>query len=305
MGWSYNAKSPIEIYWYRFLNEKSRVLRTRSGFRFYGTIQTDGVSVSVIKKTAAAKEKSSWKAKKRDTEANAAIETSGSAQAAPVESTATGSSPEDQPKKPKKRRKREKPGEKKSGEFTYIHELSPEQLANMKNPIFMDPGRQDIVFGMTDESTSEEKALFRYTWSQKAKETRTTYYHKLREKVKKEHPDSSEIKAAEARLSAFPCTSIFPSKYEQYVRTRAAVWPVLSKFYTNTMTTSKNGNSPQPIHRKLRQSAHIKQQQADEQLAKSIRVTCDAEKLTVILGNWSAPMARYHEPIRGSDFGEC
>ncbi|KAJ1667665.1 hypothetical protein IW140_001278 [Coemansia sp. RSA 1813] len=302
MGWSYNTKSPIESYWYRFLNEKSRVLWARNGFRSYGMIQTDDVSVSVIKKTATAKEKSSWKAKKRDIEANAAIETSGSGQTAPVESMATGSPPEDQPKRPKKPKKRERPGEKKSGEFTYIHELSPKQLANMKPPIFMDPGRQDIVFGMTDESTSEEKALFRYTRSQKAKETRTTHYRKLREKVKKEHPDSNEIKTAETRLAAFSCTSIFPGKYEQYVRTRAAVWPVLSKFYTNTMTTSKNGNSPQPIHRKLRQSAHIKQQQADEQLAKSIRVTCDDENPTVILGNWSAPMARYHEPIRGVGF---
>ncbi|KAJ2209655.1 hypothetical protein EV179_006544, partial [Coemansia sp. RSA 487] len=145
MGWSYNAKSPIESYWYRSLNKKSRVLRTRNGFKFYGTIQTDGMSVSVIKKTATAKEKSSWKAKKRNTEANAAIETSGSGLTAPAESTATGSLPEeDQPKKRKKRRKREKPGEKKLGEFIYIHELSPEQLASMKNPVFMDPGRQDI-----------------------------------------------------------------------------------------------------------------------------------------------------------------
>ncbi|KAJ1769898.1 hypothetical protein LPJ74_003619, partial [Coemansia sp. RSA 1843] len=299
MDWSYNAKSPIEIYWYRFLNEKSRVLRTRNGFRFYGTIQTDGVSVSVIEKTATAKEKSSWKAKKRDTEAIAVIKASGSRPVDPIDSIATGSLPEDQTKKS---RKREKPGEKKSGEFTYIHELSPEQLASMKTPIFMDPGRQDIVFGMADESTSEDKALFRYTRSQKAKETRTTRYRKLREKVKNEHPDSNEIKAAEARLAAFSCTSIFPGKYEQYVRTRAAVWPVLSRFYTNTMTASKNGNSPQPIHRKLRQSAHIKQQQADEQLAKSIQATCDDEKPTVILGNWSAPMARYHEPIRGVGF---
>ncbi|KAJ2091579.1 hypothetical protein IW140_000970 [Coemansia sp. RSA 1813] len=167
---------------------------------------TDGMSVSVIKKTATAKEKSSWKAKKRNTEANTAIEASRSGLTAPVKSTATGPLPEDQPKKRKKPRKREKPGEKKSGEFAYIHELSPEQLASMKTPIFMDPGRQDIVFGMTDESTSEEKALFRYTRSQKAKETRTTHYRKLREKVKNEHPDSNEIKAAEARLAAFSCT---------------------------------------------------------------------------------------------------
>ncbi|KAJ2566465.1 hypothetical protein IW140_004934 [Coemansia sp. RSA 1813] len=301
MGWRYSTKSPIETYWYRFLNIKSRMLQTRNGFRFYGTIQTDGVSVSVIKMTAAAKEKSSWKTKKRGTEANAAIDTSGSRLTAPVESMATGSLPENQLKKPKKPKKREKPGEKKPGEFTYIHELSPEQLASMKTPIFIDPGRQDIVFGMTDESTSEEKALFRYTRSQKAKETRTTRYRKLREKIKKEHPDSNEIKAAKTRLAAVSCTSVLPGKYEQYIRTRAAVWPVLSRFYTNTMTTSKNRNNPQLIiHRKLRQSAHIKQQQADEQLAKSIRATCDDENPTVILGNWSAPMARYHEPIRGT-----
>ncbi|KAJ1664078.1 hypothetical protein EV178_004449 [Coemansia sp. RSA 1646] len=302
MDWDYNSKSPIEIYWYRLFNEQLKVLRIRHGFRFYGTIQTDGVSVSVIKKTAIAKEKGGWKAEKRDAEANAAIEASRGGPTAPVGSAATDSLPEDHPKKSRRPRKREKLEEKKSGEFTYIHELSPEQLANMENPIFMDPGRQDIVFGMTYESTSEEKALFRYTRSQKAKETRTTRYRKLREDAKKEHPDSNEIKAAEARLATFSCTSILPGKYEQYVRTRAAVWPVLSKFYTNTMTTSKDRNSHQPIHRKLRQSAHIKQQQADEQLAKSIRVTCDDEKPTVILGNWSAPMARYHEPIRGVGF---
>ncbi|KAJ1663317.1 hypothetical protein IW140_005101 [Coemansia sp. RSA 1813] len=302
MGWSYNAKFPIENYWYRFLNEKSRVLGTRNGFRFYGTIQTDGVSVSVIKKTVAAKEKSSRKVKKRDAEANTAIDASKSGLTAPIESTATGSLSEDQPKKRKKPRKRENPGEKKSDEFTYIHELSPEQLASMKNPVFMDPGRQDIVFGMTNESTSDEKALFRYTRSQKAKETQATRYRKLREKVKNEDPDSNEIQAAEARLSAFSCTSVLPDKYEQYVRTRATVWSVLSRFYRNTMTTSKTRNSPQPIHRKLRQSAHINQQQTDERLAKSIRATCDDEKPTVILGNWSAPMTRYHEPIRGVGF---
>ncbi|KAJ1768274.1 hypothetical protein IW140_005698 [Coemansia sp. RSA 1813] len=105
MNWNYNAKFPIEIYWYRFLNEKSRVLRAKNDFRFYGTIQTDGVSVSVIKKTAKAKEKSSRKAKKRETEANAAIETSGRGLTALAESTATGLLPEDQPKKRKKPRK--------------------------------------------------------------------------------------------------------------------------------------------------------------------------------------------------------
>ncbi|KAJ1662267.1 hypothetical protein EV178_006033, partial [Coemansia sp. RSA 1646] len=113
MNWNYNTKSPIESYWYRLFNEQSRVLQTRNSFRFYGTIQTDGVSMSVIKKTAAAKEKSSWKAKKRGTKADAAIEASGSGRTAPVESTATSPLPEDQPKKRKKSRKREKPGEKK------------------------------------------------------------------------------------------------------------------------------------------------------------------------------------------------
>ncbi|KAJ1668330.1 hypothetical protein EV178_000676 [Coemansia sp. RSA 1646] len=94
----------------------------------------------------------------------------------------------------------------------------------------------------------------------------------------------------------------FPGKYEQYVRTRAAFWPVLSKFYTNSMTASNNGNNPQPIHRKLWQSAHIKKQQADEQLAKCIRATYNYEKPTVILGSWSTPMVRYYEPIQGIGF---
>ncbi|KAJ2709493.1 hypothetical protein H4R19_004221 [Coemansia spiralis] len=52
---AYNDKKPFEIYWEQALELKGDVCRERRGKHFWGTIQTDGVSVSVIKKTEAAK----------------------------------------------------------------------------------------------------------------------------------------------------------------------------------------------------------------------------------------------------------
>nr|KAI9322101.1 hypothetical protein BX666DRAFT_2016927 [Dichotomocladium elegans] len=43
-----------------------------------------------------------------------------------------------------------------------------------------------------------------------------------------------------------------------------------------------------PLHRKLRLSAYINQKQADARL-----------DTVLVMGNWSAPIARFHEPIRG------
>ncbi|KAJ2078153.1 hypothetical protein H4R24_004679 [Coemansia sp. RSA 988] len=53
-----------------------------------------------------------------------------------------------------------------------------------------------------------------------------------------------------------------------------------------------------PLHRKLRLSAYINQQQADERLVCNLRNKF-GEDPVLVMGNWSAPMVRYHEPIKG------
>ncbi|PIA18777.1 hypothetical protein COEREDRAFT_38561, partial [Coemansia reversa NRRL 1564] len=62
----------------------------------------------------------------------------------------------------------------------------------------------------------------------------------------------------------------------------------------NTVTTH-------PLHRKLQLSAYINQQQADERLVPNIRekFSRNGKVHVLVMGNWSALMTRFHEPIKG------
>ncbi|KAJ2278596.1 hypothetical protein GGH14_002975 [Coemansia sp. RSA 370] len=53
-----------------------------------------------------------------------------------------------------------------------------------------------------------------------------------------------------------------------------------------------------PLHRKLRLSAYINRQRADQLLVNRLRERFSQDAV-FILGNWSASMTRFHEPIHG------
>ncbi|KAI8319374.1 hypothetical protein GQ54DRAFT_40123 [Martensiomyces pterosporus] len=147
---------------------------------------------------------------------------------------------------------------------------------------------------MAENSTADSPVLFRYTRNQKAMDAKSTHYHKLCEELKDGSPD---VRAAEDQLTKVHCSTMDPVKYRKYVETRAAVWPILSTFYSRTMTTHatvpykasgvstiSNGEpTPDyPVHRRLRLSAHINQQQADEQLVQSLHEKFGKDAVFVI-----------------------
>ncbi|KAJ2503665.1 hypothetical protein GGH96_000005 [Coemansia sp. RSA 1972] len=53
-----------------------------------------------------------------------------------------------------------------------------------------------------------------------------------------------------------------------------------------------------PLHCKLRLSAYLNQQRADQLLMNRLKKRFSQDAV-FILGNWGAPMAKFHEPIRG------
>ncbi|KAJ1722080.1 hypothetical protein LPJ61_005967, partial [Coemansia biformis] len=139
----------------------------------------------------------------------------------------------------------------------------------------------------------------------------------------------SDVRAAEQQLAEKSCRTWDPAEYRDYVKTRAAVWPVLSTFYAfyetaHTVSThSCHKLKAQPVnkewskrkqhkmdqytvhpardyllHRKLCLSAYLNQHQADTRLARNLRWKFGWDPV-LAMGDWSAPMARYHEPIRG------
>ncbi|KAL9551813.1 hypothetical protein MBANPS3_004084 [Mucor bainieri] len=83
-----------------------------------------------------------------------------------------------------------------------------------------------------------------------------------------------------------------------YLNTFGEVHRELLEFYA---TTRGQGLEHQfPIHRKLRLSAVIKKSRCDALLVRWLQQKFP--NATFVMGNWSAPMARYHEPIRGKGF---
>ncbi|ORE19359.1 hypothetical protein BCV71DRAFT_283587, partial [Rhizopus microsporus] len=85
---------------------------------------------------------------------------------------------------------------------------------------------------------------------------------------------------------------------EQPVQFRSEQSAVLSRFYGHTITNHDNGY---PLFRKIRLSAYFNKQRAEQKLIQDLRAKC-GEDAVFVMGNWPAPHARYHEPIRGLGF---
>ncbi|KAJ2496446.1 hypothetical protein GGH96_005822, partial [Coemansia sp. RSA 1972] len=88
--------------------------------------------------------------------------------------------------------------------------------------------------------------------------------------------------------------------FEEYLAARAEVEAELTRHYNKTMCHQQVGATmPKvPLHRKLRLSAYINRQRADQLLVNRLRKKFSRDAV-FILGNWSASMTRFHEPIRG------
>ncbi|KAJ2666734.1 hypothetical protein IW148_000724 [Coemansia sp. RSA 1199] len=202
--------------------------------------------------------------------------------------------PTDQPAQPVQWRKQK-------ADCKYIHELSQEQLQNtVGRCVLVNPSQQDLLFAMCEDSSIAEKKVYRYTRNQQRVETKQTKYKKIFQQVK-----TAEVAAAERTLSAGSYLKPDLDSYKVYLAARADVAAKLTWFYNHTMSRQRDdATTPEvPIHRKLRLSGYIKRQQADQRLVKRLRAKfkpkeSDSEPV-FIMGNWSAPMAKFHEPIQG------
>ncbi|KAJ2501790.1 hypothetical protein GGH96_001659 [Coemansia sp. RSA 1972] len=205
--------------------------------------------------------------------------------------------PSDQPVKPVK-------WQRKKANCLYIDELSQEYLqSTVGRCVLVDPGRRDLLFAMREDSTIQKKQIYRYTKCQQRRETCVTKYRKILEQVKK--ADDEDIAALERTLGVGSFIKPDLTLFKEYLAARAKVATKLTVFYNKTMSWQRDGvTTPEvPLHRKLRFSVYIKRQQADDRLVKKLRAKFKPKKTDpepiFIMGNWSAPMTQFHEPIRG------
>ncbi|KAJ2800670.1 hypothetical protein H4R20_003974 [Coemansia guatemalensis] len=138
----------------------------------------------------------------------------------------------------------EKKGKKppKCPENIFIDKLPPKELEVIKGKcVLIDPGRGDLLFCMHENSTANNPCLFHYSAPQKAKETPSTRFCKIRERAEKEH-NGGEISVAEKQLSTMPHQTIDPLKFAQYVGMRSQVSLVLHAFYEGYETTESSAH---------------------------------------------------------------
>ncbi|KAJ1744688.1 hypothetical protein LPJ58_006564, partial [Coemansia sp. RSA 1591] len=208
-----------------------------------------------------------------------------------------------------KKRRPAKPQQK--ADCQYIDELSQATLQNMAGRcVLIDPGRRDLLFAMHEDSTVEDKQLYRYTRNQQRKETRVTRFKRILEKVK-----PADIAEAERSLGAGSCVKPDLKLFKEYLKARAQVADKLTCFYNETYTVHPTSThkihkrKPKaevrayPLHRKLRLSAYVNQKQADQRLINKLRKEFGPNAV-IVIGDWSAPMNRFHEPIRGKSWRE-
>ncbi|KAJ2502046.1 hypothetical protein GGH96_001446 [Coemansia sp. RSA 1972] len=164
---------------------------------------------------------------------------------------------------------------------------------------------------MHEDSSIEKKHLYRYTRNQQDKETRQTKFKQILEKAKK--ADTKDIAALERTLGAGSCVKPDLKLFEEYLEARKQVADELTRFYNKTDTVHptsthqihkykpKSEVQAFPLHRKLQQSAYVNRKQAGQRLGKKLRKEFGPDAV-IVIGDWSAPMARFHEPIRGKSW---
>lgn len=155
--------------------------------------------------------------------------------------------------------------------------------------MLIDPSRRDLLFCMHEQSAPEEPMTYRYTSNRKANELKSKKYRKILQEAK---DGNGCVRDAESHLSKVTSRNYTAAHHCAYIRARKEEAATLSTFYEQT------------LFRKLKLSQYIKQQQADERLAKNLQRAFGQDPI-LIMGNRGAPNIKYHEPSKVLECDRC
>lgn len=115
-------------------------------------------------------------------------------------------------------------------EYQCINKLTARKLQKTTNKcVSIDPECRDLLYCMHERSKSNSKNdIYRYTLNQRAKETKSRKFTKLRQYTKRE-----EVKQFKAYLSKHPASTVNVFQFAEYLKARARVHRILSTYYTN------------------------------------------------------------------------
>lgn len=173
--------------WKNAVNLDCRVLKSNDSQTMYfqGTIETDGVGVSIVKQNFDPARKGASSDRRR------MIITDDS--------------------------------------FVYAGNLSKSELLKTKDKcILIDPGCGDLLHCIHETSSPEKKSIFRYKRNQRAAETKSRRYRKLRQILKPDY-----IQSLEDQLSRLPASTVKPKVFAEYLEVKAQISECLKEYYCN------------------------------------------------------------------------
>ncbi|KAJ2499739.1 hypothetical protein GGH96_003250 [Coemansia sp. RSA 1972] len=293
-------KPDIRKHWGCTVDLEQDMFRSQKGHQFLGFAMMDGVSISAVRETK--EEPTETSAKHAHEESQQPEQEQLAAQQAQLSAQQQQPPPQlpsvlvQQQQQQTQTVQRQK---QKQADCAYISELSKEQLQSTAGRcVLVDPGRWDLLFMLHEDSTIEKKDVYRYTRNQQHCKTKQKKYWTICEHVKK--VDVADIAVLEHTLKAGSFTKPDLTLFEEYLAARAKVEAELTDFYNETMCRQRDGaTTPMvPLHRKLQLSAYINWQRADQLLMNRLKKRFSQDAV-FILGNWGAPMTKFHEPIHG------
>ncbi|KAI8878726.1 hypothetical protein K501DRAFT_258093 [Backusella circina FSU 941] len=177
--------------------------------------------------------------------------------------------------------------------FPTIQNMPQQQLIDLDSDVaFFDPGRKDLLFGMHCSSHPDNKITYRYTRNTRALITGMKEARNQRRNIPQQVLDDFQVDAIQAQLQETNGSNTTLLDFNNYLHVKNFASP-LYNFYA---LYTPEGNT-YPLFRKLRLSACCGKVKERDHIADSIRDRLNTNNL--IVGNWTAPMARYHEPIKG------
>lgn len=169
-------------------------------------------------------------------------------------------------------------------EEKYIEKASKADLhRDVGKCVLIDPNRRDTLFCMHEDSQVEKQLIYRYTSNQRAVQTRSRKYRKIRKEQK------TDVKSMEMSLSTVCSKTCLKEEFSQYLKVRSEVREKLLDHYYDD------------LYRKLRFNTYVNTQRSEATLVNDMKKKL-GNVTTIVMGNHSQNHMRYHEPVKGKGF---
>ncbi|KAJ2356599.1 hypothetical protein IWW50_002702 [Coemansia erecta] len=186
--------------WQNIVNLRHKAFRSRNGYHFWGTIFTDGVTACIVKSKS-----HNRRGRQKVNQAKTKLP--------PILKCKWSIKHDDD-------------------SIPYISAIPPEDLCKLPGPfVYIDPGRCQRIFAMSQNSTPEAPQVLRNTQSEHDHHTRVQRYAEIREAVK-----TDDVRSAEKLLSTVSSRALRPTTFDTFLRISGVVWSILADHYADTET---------------------------------------------------------------------